>query len=285
MAFSSSASIDSAVESTLDFSKKEFSLTKISFVKLNDDNYLLWKHQVVTALGHYDLEGHFDRDTSSMVLPRSAAHPPDAPPPPNPVYAKWKHQDKVISSWLLGSMIEVIFHLVLNCKTAKKIWVCLQKTFTACNLVQVMKLRTRLHTLQKEGMPLPDYFSHIQQCVDGLSAVGRSVPEEDHILYILTGLGHEYESIITVLSAMSTSQNLPDVTTLILNHESRIEGRLFGAPSTLPSANMAISTSTLSSQPTATESIGYLFLSLRYSFSWLISCFWIQGPWRSISLS
>ncbi|KAA0035482.1 UBN2_3 domain-containing protein [Cucumis melo var. makuwa] len=81
---------------------------KISLVKLSDNNFLLWKFQILTALEAYDLENILESESEapSKYLTSIGISSTSATRTPNPEYKVWKYQDRLISSWLLGSMMK-----------------------------------------------------------------------------------------------------------------------------------------------------------------------------------
>lgn len=113
-------------------------------------------------------------------------------------------------------MYDDILHQMLHCTAVKQIWDCLHQIFTTRNLAQMMKIKTKLQTIQKGGMPLKEYFSKIQQYVDALAVVGKPVEVDDHILFILSGLGSEYESMVSIISAKAGSHSVHEVMALLL---------------------------------------------------------------------
>lgn len=74
-------------------------------------------------------------------------------------------------------------------------------------------------------MSLKEYFSTIQQCIDAFTSVGKIIPTEDNVLYLLVGLGDEYESIVTVISSQFGLQSIAEVQALLLSHEIRLENK------------------------------------------------------------
>ena len=78
----------------------------------------------------------------------------------------------------------------------------------------------------------------IQQCIDALASVGKPISQDDHILYILAGLGSEYESMIFVISARTDSPSVHYVTSLLLTQETRNENKI-SLEGSLPFANLA----------------------------------------------
>ncbi|XP_050946258.1 uncharacterized protein LOC103502987 isoform X4 [Cucumis melo] len=156
------------------------SRNKISIVELNDDNFLLWRFQVVTALEGYDLEKYLD---SSLEPPSQFFNVKvETPQPPlaclltnypnsKPRIQEVKTQDQLISSWLLGLMNEDILNQMLNCNSTKDIWANLHGIYFARCLAQAMQLKSKLQNIKKRVVPLKEYFMKIQQCVDALASV------------------------------------------------------------------------------------------------------------------
>lgn len=186
---------------------------KILTVKLSKDNFVMWKVQIEFALEGHDLETFINDDLEPPPKRISVSENSSATEV-NPEYTKWKKQDQLISSWLLGSMTENILEQVIhNCKFSREIWKCLLQIFNSRNKAQVMRMKNRLQTIQKGGMPLgeyfsqikkkggmplSEYFSQIKKCIDALVAIGKTIDEEDHVLYILGGLGPDYDNLIDV---------------------------------------------------------------------------------------
>lgn len=50
-------------------------------------------------------------------------------------------------------------------------------------------------------MSVQDYLQTIKSLADSLSAINQPVSDPDLVLYALGGLGHDYESFITSITA------------------------------------------------------------------------------------
>lgn len=59
-----------------------------------------------------------------------------------------------------------------------------------------MNLKFQLQTLEKWNLSVKDYLMKMKAIWDTLVACGRPIPEEDQVLYILTGFGPEFEPTI-----------------------------------------------------------------------------------------
>ena len=56
-----------------------------------------------------------------------------------------------------------------------------------------------------------------------LTADGHSIPDEEILLYILGGLGHEYDALATSLTTRTELIDLDELHGYLFSHELRIE--------------------------------------------------------------
>lgn len=162
---------------------------------------------------------------------------------PNPTYFDWIKQDKLISSWLLGSMNEDLLSQMLHCQMTKEIWSSLDCMFASRNLARVMQLKSKLENLKKGSTSLKDYFLKVKNLVDSLTAVGKRLLIDDHILHILAGLGLYFDSIVSVIVARKTPQTIQEVCTLLLQQKGRNERNLVNLDGSIPSVNLTVNDS------------------------------------------
>ncbi|KHG23585.1 Phosphoacetylglucosamine mutase [Gossypium arboreum] len=86
-----------------------FSTKKIS-VLLDDNNYLLWRQQVLLAIKTYKLQGFLD---TTAVPPPPLLPDADGVLQENPDFARFEQQDSALASWLLSSVSQSILpHLI-----------------------------------------------------------------------------------------------------------------------------------------------------------------------------
>lgn len=103
---------------------------KISITKLTNDNFLLWKFPITTALEGYGLEFYLE-DDPPQKFHTSSESSSSSNRTITTKYKLWKRQDKLISSVLLGSMSEEILSQMISCTSTKEIWSTLQRIFAA----------------------------------------------------------------------------------------------------------------------------------------------------------
>ncbi|KAA0037306.1 putative Ty1-copia-like retrotransposon [Cucumis melo var. makuwa] len=95
----------------------------------NSNDSSILGEDILTAVEAYDLESYLESTAESptkyinppsnhtlTATGSSSAHTVSIL---NPEYKIWKRQDRLISSWLLGSMDEDILNQMLNCTSGK----------------------------------------------------------------------------------------------------------------------------------------------------------------------
>jgi hypothetical protein len=78
-------------------------------IKLTQDNYLLWRAQLIPYLRGQNLFGYLDGSVPcpAITIPNSSTHIP------NPEYIHWSQQDQIILSALLSSLTESLLTQVV----------------------------------------------------------------------------------------------------------------------------------------------------------------------------
>lgn len=85
------------------------------------------------------------------------------------------------------------------------------------------------------------YFTKIKNLVDSLEAAGKKISYGDHVMYILAGLGPEYDSSVSVITGSVEMPPLQRVYSLLLSHENRLQRRsLINSDGSLPSVNLKV---------------------------------------------
>ena len=100
-------------------------------IKLDRTNYLFWKSQILPTLRAHDLESFL---LSTKLKPEKyiadSADADQSSPRINPAYISWIRIDQFVLSWLLSSISEQMLGHVLHYKSASKVWIVLEQTFS-----------------------------------------------------------------------------------------------------------------------------------------------------------
>ncbi|KAG8473394.1 hypothetical protein CXB51_035704 [Gossypium anomalum] len=121
--------------------------SKHDMVKLSEQNYLLWKHQILLILEGYELEGYVLGTISvpSPLIPR-----PDGQFVPNPSFLLYKKQDKFLASWLLYT-----------------------------STLKISSMHHALYSVKKANLSVKDYLANVKTLCDSLIAAGSPISEQE----------------------------------------------------------------------------------------------------------
>lgn len=192
-------------------------------IKLTENNYLMWRQQVLAAVKGYGLEGFL---TGAKKCPELVAVEGDADQTtegPNAAHYKWIRQDQLLVSWLLTSLFESLLVSAVGLETSKDIWNYLAVGFASQSRAKIMQYKQQLQGLRKRSLSMRDYLNKIKSCCDILNASGHKISDEDQVLYILSGLGTEYNPVMVNVSSRFEPLAVADVSSLLLSFEARLE--------------------------------------------------------------
>ncbi|TXG52621.1 hypothetical protein EZV62_021790 [Acer yangbiense] len=205
-------------------------------VKLNDNNFLLWKQQITAAIRGLGLQGFLD---GKSICPPETTMNSDGNEVTNPTHDFWNRQDQLIVSWLLGSISDAYLLDLVGCNTASAIWSTLMDLFVSQTCARVSQYKQDIGRLKKNNLTMREYLSKMKSLSDALASVGHSLSQEDQVSNITNGLGAEYESVIVSVTSRVEPFTVSEVTALLLAHEKRIESYSLNPDGSTPSANLA----------------------------------------------
>ncbi|KAL9426830.1 hypothetical protein AB3S75_033583 [Citrus x aurantiifolia] len=192
-------------------------------IKLTNNNYLLWRSQVVATINANDLEDLID---SSKAPPNRMMINIDSDKTvittPNPQFQIWRRNDQLMC-WLLSTLSEEVLSAVVGARSSLDVWQILATQFGARSRSRVLHLRTQIQTTRKGSMTVHEYYTRMKTTLDALRAAGNNMSDEDFILCLLAGLGSEYDLIVTTINARPESTMPSDVYGMLLSHKNRIE--------------------------------------------------------------
>ncbi|KAF5452112.1 hypothetical protein F2P56_027145 [Juglans regia] len=183
-------------------------------LKLTIDNYLLWKAQIVPFLKGHQLYGYVDRTLPKPPSTINAAV--------NPAYTRWLLQDQLIISAINSSLSNNVLSHVLECTTSHEVLTTLQNLFAAQSSAHVVHIQYQLATLKKGSESISKYYQKAISLAASLGAAGHPVSQSQFSIYLLAGLGSDYESIVTSITTRPEPLSSHQIYSFLLNHESRL---------------------------------------------------------------
>ena len=213
-----SASTVSASNGSASFNPKTFA-NPVSF-KLNEDNFLPWRHQALATIKAHKLLNHLKKDKVPARFNIEEAQDEENE---SQEFLDWEQQDQHLVAWLLASMEPEFTNRVVRCEFAHQIWSKLETLFASKTKAKVRQLKIQLKSIKKQGSEASEYLMKIKKIVDSLAAVGSPISEDDHIEAILDGLNEEYSSFITTVISRSNPFSVDELEALLMAQEELIE--------------------------------------------------------------
>lgn len=138
---------------------------------------------------------------------------------------------------LTSSLPEEVLVQIMDCTTSAAIWNNLHELFSARSSAQMVHTRLQLASLKKGAETITEFFNRAKGLVTTLAAAGHHIPESEFFVYLLAGLGAEYDSLVTSISLQTNLPSPTQILSHLLVHESRISHQSNPLLSNPPSAN------------------------------------------------
>ena len=192
-------------------------------IKLTYENYLLWKAQIVPYLKGQHLYGYLDGSTPAPPQSFTIEVDGDVQVIQNPDFGHWYLQDQMILSAIISSIFECILAHVVKFNTSRDMWQALEKMFTSQSRARTMQIHYQLATLKKGNSLIADYFHQFTTLVDTLAAIVHALNDFEITLFLLAGLGSEYDFFVTSVTTRVDSLTIDELNGHLLAHELQLE--------------------------------------------------------------
>ncbi|CAN1318837.1 Retrovirus-related Pol polyprotein from transposon RE1 [Linum perenne] len=221
-------------------------------VKIDRDNFSLWRSTIIQALETFELETF----VLSPAPPQETHFVPSddgtTTSEPNPAYVDWKRKDRYVLMWLKSTMTEKVFAIIARAATSHTAWLALDRTFQSQTTARRMALKVQLQTLAKGALSMIDYVEKKRSIADTLAENLTPVSDEDLVGHILSGLDSSYGPFLTAFMMRTEAPSVDDLVGLLLREEARIERDTLPPPALQPAL-----LPTPSTQPPPITSMAY----------------------------
>ena len=211
--------------------------------KLEHDNYVIWRSQILPAIIGANMELFLDDNTTPPAKTVTEVLTIDNKSvtrvTPNPHFQQWRRLDQALLGWLLSSISKDIHTQVTKVSvslTSSQLWSSLEKLFGSQSRAKLMQLKIQFQTTKKDSLTISSYFCKLKEIVDGLTLAGHIISNEDFVLQLLAGLPLEYDAVVAMVNSSHTTMEPEEVQSLLLSQESRIQQ---ATPEVTVSANYA----------------------------------------------
>jgi hypothetical protein len=187
-------------------------------LKLTSTNFLLWETQVLSLIESQDLLGFITGSTSAPTA--EISNPTNDSTMPNPDLAAWTRTDRLVKAWITATISEEALGTVVGLTTSLDVWKALSNAYSQDSQAREFELLLKLQEKKKDSITLTDFIRNFKLTCDQLNAIGKSVPDQKKVFWLLNGLGPRYESFSTaMLKPPVPSYN--DLIPLLHSHELR----------------------------------------------------------------
>lgn len=217
---SPSLSLFSISTSTLAYLQSLISnITSLLTVKLNEENFLLWRSQFLTAIRAHRLLYILSESDS---IPNEFIKDSTGKEILNPTYSEWLQLDQYLQSCIFATISETILPHVIHLEHAREVWIALERKFTTVSRSNILQLKNQLQSIKKASLTMRDYLQQIKKISDTLAAVSAPIEEEDLILFTLGGLPTEYNAFKTAVRTRAQAINMAKLWELLYIEEQQV---------------------------------------------------------------
>ncbi|KAL5831806.1 hypothetical protein ACOSQ4_017160 [Xanthoceras sorbifolium] len=194
-------------------------------IKLDDNNYIYWKTQILPVIRAYDLEEFIFGSTRcpAKFVESIDEESGESIQTYNDDYLNWKKIDQLLVSWLMTTLSARILGQVTQCVTSCEVWNTVTSLFSQQSMARIMHLRSQLQSTKKGSMKINEYIVKMRGLTDALMAAGQVMTERDLVSYILGGLGLEFDPVVVTITSKKEDITLQDTQFLLMSYESRLE--------------------------------------------------------------
>ncbi|CAN1774291.1 Retrovirus-related Pol polyprotein from transposon RE1 [Linum perenne] len=192
-------------------------------IRLDRDNFSLWRSTVISTLEVFDFESHVLAPNPPQETKIVTAADGKTTTEVNPDYTEWKKRDRYVLLWLRSTLSETALSLVVRASSSHLAWQIIEKSFQSQTRARRMQLKIMMQTMMKGSMSMAEYLQKKRAIADSLTDNLNAISEEDIIGHILSGLDQSYGPFATAFMMKADSISVDDLTGLLLQEEARLE--------------------------------------------------------------
>ena len=177
------------------------SFSFITPVKLDQNNFILWRTQILTSIKGNGLEGFVNGDRkcpdkflSIFNTEETSGSDVSESRSVNPEFVAWMKTNQLLLSWMMSSIQQSLLSTVIDCTTSKQLWESLSSMFISQSQARIQTLRMQIQTVKKGPMSMADYFAKIKLIANTLALAGKPVELNDFVMHVLNSKGRNYYS-------------------------------------------------------------------------------------------
>ena len=196
-------------------------ISNLVSVKLDQNNYVLWKYQITSILKAYSILGFVD---GTQSCPAQFLTSSEGITQENPFFQQWISRDQGLLTLINSTLSSTALSLVVGQTTAHGVWSILEKRYTSVSRSNILNLKMELHNIKKESTDsVNSFLQKVKDTRDRLAAVGVQIDKEEILHIVLKGLPHEYHAFSTAIRTRNDAMNFEDIHVLLTTEEQSLK--------------------------------------------------------------
>ncbi|KAL5735746.1 hypothetical protein ACOSQ2_030534 [Xanthoceras sorbifolium] len=153
-------------------------------IKLNDNNYLFWKAQVLPAIRAYNMEDYiFEAKAAPVKYVEETSSEGQVSSRISNEFLVWKKNDQLLVCWLISTLSESVVGQVTRCvTTAFEVWSTLKNMYSQQSRSRILHLKSQMQSLRKGSMSITAYIMKMKGLADNLTAAGHLTTDQDVVM-------------------------------------------------------------------------------------------------------
>ncbi|KAJ0824640.1 putative RNA-directed DNA polymerase [Helianthus annuus] len=178
-------------------------------IKLDETNYLNWKHQITLILKTLGLLQHLNINCD--------------PPESEEARTAWDKSDAYVSAFISANLSSSLIHLARDSSRSAELWQKLEELFTQQVFANQNYIRTQFHCLKQEDKSVIHFCDEAKSLFDQSIALGDPITEQSLILQILNGLHSDFRMFVTNIENSDSKPTFSQLRAKLLTFESHLK--------------------------------------------------------------
>lgn len=183
------------------------SLNMSNITKLSATNFIKWRLQVQSHLETHELQCFIDETDNA---PSQKLTTESGTEEPNPSFAAWNRQDKMLYSALLGSLSLAVQPIIARDTTTREVLKILAQTYGKPTRGHIKQLKQQIK-ITKGTKSINEYMRSIIDKADKLALLGAAYDHEDLLDIITDGLGDDYRAVVDMVNGRDTPISIDEL--------------------------------------------------------------------------
>lgn len=191
-------------------------LINLVSIKLNANNFLLWKNYLETVLKSQKLLGYIDGS-----IPKPPEAKKDGKVVKTSEFESWETMDNLVLSLIYTSLFEEIMSRIIGAKSSHQVSTSFHNIYTSHSKARELQLRQELTNCSKCTSTIIEFLKKYKDICDALEAItiDQPVKEKEKVIYLFKGLGSEYKMFSTSIMARPPVPSFEDIVSLLFSQD------------------------------------------------------------------